>query len=298
MAHTDEVNQKGSGNTKSPKKSKEKRGISPAGWAAISAIGVAAVGCIGTIVAAVLNPDLAQVILDKAIGSTPTPAIISTVSIPTSSPTNTPPLSTNPTDTPEPPIIASKDWEADCISIANWKPDLENETAEIYNDCYDLVPWGIGANNGNLLFTTTSNQTISAMEYGIFTPLPQNKEFHFSIQIKTLNNSEVWIGFFDQNSLQSKGILVAIQPDDNFDIREMPSQVEFADNIHLYSEAGDYENIQIEFIGSSLYVTVDGQPILAGYPISISPKKLFLGYRMLSDGEIKATIRSMEIRKK
>ena len=76
----------------------------------------------------------------------------------------------------------------------------------------------------------------------------------------------------------------------------MPSQKEYADNIHLGAEGGNYENIQVEFIGPTIYVTVDGQPVIANYPINVSPRKLFLGYRMLPKGEIKATIRNMEIR--
>lgn len=263
-------------------------------WAAIATIIAAIITCTSAVIVAALNPDLAEIVLNK--NPTPTYTIIATETLTQPPATNTPPIISNPADTPTSSLFAGQDWQADCISIELWQPFLEGDSAEDYEGCYDLVPWGIAANNGNLLLTATSNQTISAMEYGIFTPLSQNKEFQFSIQIKTLDNSEVWMGFFDQSSLQSEGILVAIQPDDNFDVREMPSQVEFAENIHLFSEEGNFENILVEFVGSSIYVTVDGQPVVAGYPINVSPKHLFLGYRMLSKGEIKATVRSMEIR--
>jgi hypothetical protein len=271
------------------------KSIPPAGWAAISAIGVAIVGCISTIIVSALNPDLTQVILDKFSSATHTPTPTSTAPS-SATPSNTP-TKVYFTETPTPItlVAAGDDWQSDCISVANWQPDLEESIAEVDNGCYDLIPWGIAANNGNLLLTTVSKQKSTALEYGIFTPLTQNKTFEFSIRVNELTNSEVWIGFFREKSLESQGILITIQNDDNFDVREMPSQKEYADNIHLGAEGGNYENILITFIGPVLYVTVDGQPVIANYPINVSPKQLFLGYRMLPKGEIKATIRDIKI---
>lgn len=272
------------------------KSIPPAGWAAISAIGVAIVGCISTIIVSALNPDLTQVILDKFSSATLTPTPTSTA--PSSATPNNTPTKVYFTETPTPItlVAAGDDWQSDCISVANWQPDLEESIAEDDNGCYNLIPWGIAANNGNLLLTTVSKQKTTALEYGVFTPLPQCGTFKFSIRVDELTNSEVWLGFFRESSLESNGILITIQNDDNFDVREMPSQKEYADNIHLGAEGGNYENIQVEFIGPTIYVTVDGQPVIANYPINVSPRKLFLGYRMLPKGEIKATIRNMEIR--
>ena len=297
MAHSDEVQQKESKNNEGAANPGVKKDISPAGWAAISAIAVAIVGCIGTLIGAALNPDLAQVILDKVVNSTPTATTASAVPNPkpnTTTPTTTP-VKISPTDTPVLTWSAGEDWKSNCISTLNWQPDLENDTAEDNKGCHNLIPWGIAANNGGLLLTTVSNKNQSAKEYGIFTALSQRRSFKFSIRASELTNSEVWLGFFDECSLKSNGILVTIQNDDNFDVREMPSEKEYADNIHLGTQGGYYENILIEFVGPTLYVTVDGQPIVAGYPISVSPKHLFVGYRMLPKGEIKATIRDMEI---
>jgi len=272
------------------------KSIPPAGWAAISTIGVAIVGCISTIIVSALNPDLTQIILDKFSSATLTPTPTSTAPS-SATPSNTP-TKVYFTETPTPItlVAAGDDWQSDCISVANWQPDLENENAEDNNGCYNLIPWGIAANNGKLMLITVSKQKTTALEYGIFTPLTQNRTFRFSIHVSELTNSEVWLGFFQEKSLDSQGVLITIQTDDNFDVREMPSQKEYADNIHLGTAGGNYENILIEFIGPVLYVTVDGQPVIANYPIDVSPKQLFLGYRMCPKGEIKATIRNMEIR--
>lgn len=46
-------------------------------------------------------------------------------------------------------------------------------------------------------------------------------------------NSEVWIGFFEDDTVKSNGIVFVIQPGDVIDVRQLPVEDLPVDNIYL-----------------------------------------------------------------
>jgi hypothetical protein len=266
---------------------------------AIATIFGAIIACAGTIFVAALNPELVKIFSDKYLNpsATPTSQIVVTAPIePTiGTPPSDPPTSfQEATQFPVSLLKVFEDWELDCISTANWQAYLAGKLIKSSESCYNLVNWGIQANNGNLYVNKTEIHNTTALEYGILTDIHGKTRFEFSVHITDLSFSEIWLGFLEGDTPKSEGVVVVIQRDDNVDVRSLPTGRELVDNVHLPLADGDYNNIKVEFKSATIVVAIDGSNI-AKRAIGITPTKLFLGYRALPNAEINAFIHDVEI---
>lgn len=265
-------------------------------WAVI--LGISGLVLIGCFVLLLLNPGFVTGnLIDFFITSTASLSPDGTSEQATQAPN---PLPTDrPTDNPvsaEPPAAPYKigtDWQTNCISTTNWHPYLAGDTITSSEPCYNLVDWGIAANNGSLSINKSGFRSNTALEYGILTDIRGKTKFSFSVRAIELSASEIWLGFLEGDTPKSDGIVVVIQHDDNIDVRPLPKGVEFIDNMHFRLAAGNYESIQVEFEGATIRVVVDNIEVLE-HPINIVPTTLFLGYRALPNTEIEAVIYNVE----
>lgn len=226
-------------------------------------------------------------VVDTSVPSTPT------ASVPRSlSPT---PLST--VSVTELPCIFSgtcvpgDDWQRSCIS-AIWKPYLAGEIMPEPALCYQLSEWGITADNGSLVFANNKS-SLTAYEYGIFTPWQNWSEVDFTVDIKHLDNSELWFGFFEGNTTSSTGIVFVIQPNDIVDVRNMPSRGAIVQNVGL-PYAGGHFDPKITFAGGMFTLWIDGQGILSNWPVNFTIRNMFIGYRSLPVINLEATISNLK----
>ncbi|MDD2923295.1 MAG: hypothetical protein PHQ36_13500, partial [Anaerolineales bacterium] len=195
---------------------------------------------------------------------------------------------TTPTVAPVPTLLPGEDWAGNCISASIWKPYLAGETASSSSMCYDLSEWGIVAERGTLAFASEQSQ-LSAVEYGIFTPWQNWGQVDFTVKTNRLDNSEIWVGFFQGDTVSSRGIVFVIQRDDMIDIREMPYSKEIVNNSHLKQADGKY-NVQVVFQKGEIFVSVDEQNIILNHPLNFGVRNMFIGYRSLPVISLDATI--------
>ncbi len=196
-----------------------------------------------------------------------------------------------PTDSPMPTLAPSQDWANNCISSSIWRPYLAGKIISTSPACYDLSEWGITADQGTLVFASVQCQ-ISAFEYGIFTAWKNWRQVDFSINAAHLDNSEIWFGFFEGDTISSRGVVFVIQHDNMIDIRETPRNKEIINNTHLKFADGKY-NVQVVFQKGEIFVTVDEQGIISQYPLNFTIHNMFIGYRSLPVINLEATISNL-----
>ncbi|MCC6260132.1 MAG: hypothetical protein IT311_04650 [Anaerolineales bacterium] len=206
-------------------------------------------------------------------------------------PLPTPTLDPNSNLTPAP----SSDWFLDCIDSRIWSAYAENVLQPQTSPCYQLAAYGVNAEGGRLNFI--SNRSYStAVESGIFTPWQNWKQVDVSIEYEDLKNSEIWIGFFEEDSTQPKGIVFAIQPGGDVDVRDLPRQDYPVDNTYLPYADGKF-NVTITFSGGKARFSVDGQGLISDWPVPFTIKNLFIGYRSLPNTLIDASVYNLRLTK-
>lgn len=237
---------------------------------------------------------------DKIFPSpTPTPALLVTEIPPMFTPSATSVIPSDtpaPTDTPAYPCTFTQtctpgeDWARNCIDKEIWSTSWQGALPAPTGLCYDLARWGIVASDGNLsLVTTQFDET--AREYGVFTPWQGGwSGLDVVVKARQLGNAEVWVGFFEEASLQSNGLVFVVQSGNTtVDVRRMPSGEPLANNVGLPDWAGTYSP-QIRFSGGKMSVAEGGQNILFPTPVNFTVKYLFIGYRSLPGTNLDATI--------
>jgi len=221
------------------------------------------------------------------INLTFTPTVTSTListPLPTETPLPTPTVDSSPNFTPAP----ATDWFSDCIDSNIWFPFLAGTVQQQNIPCYQLSSYGINAEGGKLIFVSNTSKN-TAVEYGIFTPWQNWKQIDFSVQAKDLENSEIWIGAFEGDTIDSKGIVFVIQPGDDVDVRELPRENYPVDNTYLPFANGNF-NVNITLSGGKIKFVVDGQGIISNWPVNFTIKNLFIGYRSLPNTLIDASV--------
>ena len=132
--------------------------------------------------------------------------------------------------TPFPTLSPGLDWYEDCIDLAIWTPYLGGVEYSFEAQCEQLGQWGITAQDG-VLFLNTLDSASTAMEYGIIVPLQTRSEIELVVDIKKLENSEIWIGILDQTKTDKfSGFMIAIQSETSMDFRAMPYGSSIVDN--------------------------------------------------------------------
>ncbi|MCC7118083.1 MAG: hypothetical protein IT310_06115 [Anaerolineales bacterium] len=263
---------------------------------------------VGGIIVAVIA--IVPALLDKYPGDeTPTPAPLTAVFTPlpvdTDAPDMVPTLQASVEETPLPTPTAdaspnftpapSSDWFANCIDARIWSPSLAGTVQDQSQPCYQLSVSGISAEDGKLFFVSNTSQS-TAVEYGLFTPWENWKQVNFSVQVRELKDSEIWMGVFEQKSLDANGLGFVIQPGDDVDVRQLPLENYPVDNTYLPFASGKY-NVTVTLSGGTIKFSVDGQGIISNWPLKFTPNYLFIGYRSLPNTVINASVFNLSFTK-
>jgi len=211
------------------------------------------------------------------------------------------PVMVQPTPTPIPQ--PGEDWKKGCVDVAVWSPFLSGETAAKDGACYSLTDWGMAANNG--AFDMAMQTTVfSAEGYGIFTPWQGWKELDVKIETRFAQNSEVWVGFFEDDDLQSAGLVFVTQDNRTIDVRHTQriNDKRLPDNFGEIPAWKDGQfpvfSPEIKIDGVNVAIYESGQPILSDYAYGFTPRYLFIGYRLLMGGSnLDATILKLGLKK-
>lgn len=255
--------------------------------------------CIGGIAVAAVPIVFPRLISDET--PTPTSAPPTDVSTPvviqTEEPTETPspiPASAMPELVVPvlPPPVPGEDWARNCIDTTIWSAFLEDRITRASTPCYELTQWGITGESGKVIFVTHKSQS-RAVEYGIFTPWQDWKGVEFSVHKSHLENSEVWVGFFEEETVYSNGIVFVIQPDDVIDIRQLPVEDLPVNNVGLPFADGVF-NVDIVLREGKFKASVDGQGIISEWPLSFAIKYMFVGYRSLPSTNLDASVSDLK----
>ena len=251
--------------------------------------------CIGTIAVAAVPFVFPRILSEET--PTPTSALPTDVLPPAVSqaeePTETPSPIPAPS-TPElvapvlPPPVPGEDWARNCIDTTIWSTFLADKITRGSTPCYELAQWGITGESGKVIFVTHKSQS-RAVEYGIFTPWQDWKGVEFSVHKSHLENSEVWVGFFEEETVYSNGIVFVIQPDDVIDIRQLPVEDLPVNNVGLPFADGVF-NVDIVLREGKFKASVDGQGIISEWPLSFAIKYMFVGYRSLPSTNLDASV--------
>ncbi|MDO9302926.1 MAG: hypothetical protein Q7T89_16175 [Anaerolineales bacterium] len=260
-------------------------------WKAVlnASVIVAVFGCIGSIGAALLGADpfagwLVSILPPPSLAALPATAVVTLPPV-VEAPTDT--AIVVPTNTPVP--LPGEDWAGNCINSIIWKPYLAGETRSEQSECYQLSEWGIKAEQGRLIFASNRYSQPRANEYGILALWHNWTEVDFTVEADRLENSEIWFGFFEGNTLNSTGIVFVIQHGDVIDVRQMPGEVPVVDNVYLNYADGKFHP-RINFEGGKIAVSVDGQGIISKWPINFTIRNMFIGYRALPSTNLSAVV--------
>lgn len=266
---------------------------------------VAIITLIGTVAVAVISN------LDKftASGSTPatpaatiptemmmaptavvfTPTILPTVAptdaVPVGEPTSTAlPPTEPPTATPS-PVALGEDWPQDCIS-ALWQPYPLYQTVPLGNGCLQQPIYFFETDNG--LNFQDDGRDASSPVYGLFAPLPgTDGTVTIKVSLNELSKADLLMGVYEQQDLNSKGLLMAIPAGDvkKQKILQMLSY-NYYDTVDNTAPVDQRDGFTITFTYSATSVTASVPGVYTFNRVSLpgSPKYIFLGYRSRGPG--------------
>jgi len=237
--------------------------------------------CVGGVVTAMIS---SPILIEKffptrtPIPSTSTPVTeVFTPVLPVSSPTETPVM------------LPGSDWVKNCIHRDVWTSYLAGASVSTQTECYQLDDWGIAADNGRLVFASHQSQS-KGVEYGLFSKWNHEwRQVGFSVEVDRQQDSEIWFGLFEGETLNSKGVIFVIQPGDVVDVREMPSGTPLVDNIELKFAEGKFHPC-ITLDGGKFAVVVDGQGIISKWPLNFVIQNMFVGFRSLPNTNLNAAV--------
>ncbi|MFH2101788.1 MAG: hypothetical protein ABIJ39_00320 [Chloroflexota bacterium] len=199
------------------------------------------------------------------------------------------------------------DWNCNCISSVNWQTFSEPSESFIQNNCWDLDPWGIAAEQGNLLIVMERNRdSIFQEEYtrrGILTPLPFSATISLDLMITNLSTNYVdqltnlTIGIIPSNPIDPVSGISLIYQRESTDspiaikLHERGSLQEY---VPLSYSLGQRHHIEIRTTAVSASIYVDGRLAVGPEPLPPSPA-LWIGYLMPRSGEVNASISSLSV---
>lgn len=215
--------------------------------------------------------------------ATSTATVTSTPETPTLTPATATHTVTS-TATTVPPVPLGEDWTQGCISTL-WKPyPADVPVTDKGNGCWREPVHVFTAENGDLDFL--AEQRRSPVEvYGLFAALPETGTVTVKVQLKDLNNVDLWMGVFAEQDVNSDGLLMII-PAGNIKkrvfVQKDPSTYETITSSDLKDQDGGY-SITLNFNENSARGTVNPSFFFTRpVPIPSSQKWLFLGYKGLS----------------
>jgi hypothetical protein len=224
-----------------------------------------------------------------AVSDTPLP-IPSETPVRTLAPTRT--AVPSPTATATPLLLPGEDWKQDCISSSIWSFYNKNgEVPRMEEGCYVLLPWGISALDGQLdIFTQDAHTPMTA---GIMLPLPTNVSVTFSLDVKSVENADVWMGIAESTSSPIGKYLFA-KGDGFFDLMEIErlDYPRFVARYHAYESPTRYR-LTLTVEGTKFEVSRAGSygQMFSPLYIRFAPRYLFLGYRThVGDGDVKVDV--------
>ncbi len=270
---------------------KEKKSIDP------TTVIVAVIGLVGTLAAALITvyasrpdpqptptpPAVAVVVFTPTDTHTPAPTdtVLPGADTSTPAPTDTPaPTSTF---TAIPPVPIGEDWPQGCISSL-WKPySSAGPVDALEKDGCLAQPVNVFfANSGRLSFLYEARLS-SAEVQGLFAPIPASSgSVSVKISMRDLNTSDIWIGFFAEPSIDSRGLLMTI-PSGNVSERpfvawQMPGLDKITTTQPLNQGSG--YGIRFEFDAGSVRAVVLPNVFATNtYPIPSAQKWLFIGFQ-------------------
>ncbi len=230
-------------------------------------------------------PNTPQVVFTDTVAPSPLPTDTVPVGAPTSTPapTDTPAPTPTFTFTPLAPPSIGEDWSQGCIS-ALWEPySSAGPVDAIEKDGCLLQPvQGFFANNGQMSFLY-EERVSSAKVVGMFAPLPGSSgSVSIKVALKDLTSSDIWIGFFAEQSIDSQGLLMTIPAgkvaERPFVAWQMPGLNKITSTQFLSQGAG--YGVRFEYDAGSVRAVVLPNVFATNtYPISSAQKWLFVGYR-------------------
>ena len=217
----------------------------------------------------------AVIVFTSTIAPTPVP----TDTVPVGEPSSTPAPDT-PTPPPTPTLIPGVDWATGCIS-AQWKPYPSLQTTE-NNGCLVEPIHYFFANDGRLTFLA-NGRFPDTQVYGMFAPLPANGTASIDVFLRSLQDSEIWMGVFAQPDIASQGMIMVIPPGDvkNRPLvqKTMPGQVDFQSTASFAPSSPLY-NVVFKFGNGSVETTIMRDTVFNALPVNGTPQWLFVGFQV------------------
>ena len=217
----------------------------------------------------------AVIVFTSTIAPTPLP----TDTVPAGDATSTPAPET-PTPPPTPTLIPGVDWATGCIS-AQWKPYPSVQTTE-NNGCLVEPIHYFFANDGRLTFLA-NGRFPDTQVYGMFAPLPANGTASIDVFLRTLQDSEIWMGVFAEPDINSQGVIMVIPPGDPKNRllvqKTMPGQIDVQDTISFTPSSPIY-NVVFEFGNGSVSTIIMRDTVFDPLPVGATQQWLFVGFQV------------------
>jgi len=189
------------------------------------------------------------------------------------------------TFTPIPPVALGEDWGQACVSTL-WQPFPADDTyTQGDNGCWQNISFFTPSSNGGLAFIKDRSNTIGDEEvYGLFAKLPATGTVTVKIRLKDLNNVDIMMGIFGEQSVTSDGLLITIpagDPKKRLLVEKKPSNYFTLDRTRELEQGSGYE-VTFSFNASSATAVVPPN-VYTFKPVSINQaqKWLFLGFKGL-----------------
>lgn len=204
-----------------------------------------------------------------------------------------------PSVTPVPPVSIGEDWKAGCISML-WRAYPSAITpVEKGNGCWKEPVHVFSAENGDLDFLAERGSGVAEV-YGLFAPLPESGTVTFTVRLKHLENTDLWMGVFAEPDVTSQGLLLTILNGNvgkRSIVQKDPRTYDTIQGTQVLSQGNGF---LISFTVTPLSVSGRVNPhVFVWDPVSIpSPQKwIFLGYKGLRNAyHIEGTFLNFEVK--
>lgn len=186
---------------------------------------------------------------------------------------------------------AGSDWGRSCISSEIWQlyPNTLGLAVEHPENCYNLIAYGITANQGNLAFVRNN---VREEEFrGVEIPIPDNVDIFFDLRVNHLENAEVWVGIM-KNPTQIDGKYLRAKAGDNFNITNVINNFPKHGENYYEKTSPPIYHFQYVIEGNLWTVNYDGSPapMFKDETLNFSPRYLLIGYRAYSKGDMTGSI--------